>query len=130
MTQFDPAAAEDWPLLLDPLPTATDEPEPPGLIVTDEPPPGLTVVEPLSPFDPVVIVVELPSSLRVTTRHRCPLTMTVPSGPDAAEILSATAGIAAASNPMAITAIALFCLRITKSSELGQCRAAAIGCFL
>src|SRR4051794_34474431 len=94
MTQSEPAALDDCvPLLVDPLPTVTDEPLPPGEIV----------VLPLSPFGPVVIEVELLvvfgafGSWRVTTRHGLPFTMTVPSDPDETATLSATAGAAAIS---------------------------------
>src|SRR5207253_2233348 len=98
MTQSELAALEECePLPLEPLPTVTDE-----LL----PPPGETVVEPLTPPCPLVIVVEFeelvlaPSRLVVTTRHGLPLTMTVPSDPEVTATLSARTGAAAARNPM------------------------------
>jgi hypothetical protein len=76
------------PLLLEPLPTVTDEPEPPGE----------TVVLPLTLPPPAVIEVELllePSPpRRVTTRHGLPFTTTVPSELDETETLPARAGTA------------------------------------
>jgi hypothetical protein len=94
------------PLLVDPLPTVTDELFPL--------PPGEMVVLPLSPFGPVVMEVELLVELVfggfrsgvVTTRHGLPLTMTVPFGPEVTATLSATAGTAAIS-PATRTEMAL-----------------------
>src|SRR5438132_11689033 len=102
MTQSELAALEECvpllpELLVEPLPTVTDE-----LL----PPPGDTVVEPLNPRGPVVIEVEFelapefePPSCCVTTRQGFPLTMVVPSGPEVTETLSARAGAARAINP-------------------------------
>jgi hypothetical protein len=83
------------PLLLDPLPTDTDEPAPE--------PPGEIVVLPLTLPLPAVTVLELlvaPSPRwRVTTRHGLPLTTVVPSELDDMETLPASAGAAAARKP-------------------------------
>jgi len=94
MTQSEPAALDECvPPLLAPLPTVTDDPEPPGEIV----------VLPLTLPPPAVIEVELlvePSPpLRVTTRQGLPLTTVVPSELDDTETLSASAGTAAARKP-------------------------------
>jgi hypothetical protein len=90
ITQSEPAALDDVPPL-DPLPTTTEEPEPPGD----------TVVLPLTPFGPVVIVVELePAPLSVTTRQGLPLTTVVPFGPEVTATLSAKAGIAITKKPI------------------------------
>ena len=101
MMQSDPAAAEEPPLL-ELLPTATDELLLPGDIVTDEPPPGDTVVLPLRPPAPEVIVVLFDPSFVVTTRHGLPLTMTVPCEFVPTATLSARAGIATAAKASAI----------------------------
>ena len=96
------------PALLEPLPATADDPVPPEPTVTDDElpaPPGDTVVLPLSPPWPVVIVVELlPQSLplQVTTRHGCEL-VTVPLGPLVTVTLSASAG-ADHKSPVARTA--------------------------
>ena len=95
------------------LPTATDELLPPGDIVTDEPPPGVTVVLPLSPPEPVVTVVLFDPSLVVTTRHGLPLTMTVPPDPEATATLSARAGAARPARASTIGKIPLR-MRITE----------------
>jgi hypothetical protein len=94
MTQSEPAALDVCvPPLPAPLPTVTDEPEPPGEIVVlplTLPPPAVTEVElPMEPSPP----------LRVTTRQGLPLTIVVPSELDDTETLSARAGTAAARKP-------------------------------
>lgn len=88
-TQSEPADAEAFGPELDPLPTVTELPWPPGD----------TVVLPVIPFEPwVVTVVELLSP--VTTRQGLPLLVTtlwplaVPTA-----TLSAKAGVPAKSNP-------------------------------
>jgi hypothetical protein len=86
---------------------------PPGEIVTDEPPPGVTVVVPLSPPEPVVTVVLFDPSLVVTTRHGLPLTMTVPPDPEATATLSARAGAAKPAKASTIGKIPLR-MRITE----------------
>lgn len=99
------------PLLLDPLPTVTDEPVPP---------PGDIVVEPLTEPPPAVIEVEFevvrPPSCVVTTRHGLPLTMVVPFGPDVTATLSANTGAALAKNPTS-TGTAAFLSRMKPSTN-------------
>ncbi len=93
MTQSDPAALEAWlPPAVEPLPTVTELPFPPGD----------TVVVPLTAPPPAVIEVEFeeepePSSCRVTTRHGLLLVTLVPLGPEVTAVLAATAGPAARS---------------------------------
>lgn len=85
-TQSAPAELEEPPPL-DPLPTTTDEPDPPGD----------TVVLPLTRPEPAVIVVELVASeppFPVITRQGFPLTIVVPFGPEVTETRSASAGVA------------------------------------
>lgn len=95
MTQSDPTALEERPSpLLDPLPTVTEVPLPPGD----------TVVEPLTPPEPAVIEVEfeeLPESppCCVTTRQGLLLVTLVPFGPEVTAVLAASAGAATARNP-------------------------------
>jgi hypothetical protein len=115
MTQSDPAAAEEPPLL-ELLPTATDELLLPGDIVTDEPPPGDTVVVPLRPPAPEVIVVLFEPSFVVTTRHGLPLTITVPFELVPTATLSASAGPANAARASAIKEIRVR-MRIGRSSS-------------
>jgi len=78
------------------LPTATDEPEPPGD----------TVVVPETPPDPVVIEVEVElPCLPVTTRQGLPLTIVVPFGPEVTTTLSAKAGAVVAKHPISMIAV-------------------------
>ena len=120
MTQSDPEALDDSPApLLDPLPTVTDAPLPPGD----------TVVEPLTPPDPAVIEVELveepsPSPCRVTTRHGLLLVTLVPFGPAVTEVLAARAGAAAIKHPTrsgrAVWRSRIECLRKSHGPRLAQ----------
>src|SRR5579862_6086643 len=88
------------------------------------------VVEPLTPPGPAVIVVEFvepvfgPPCLVVTTRHGLPLVTTVPSGPEVTATLSASAGAAAARNPIVKTRMAVLWTRIIKSSADCECHGA------
>jgi len=62
---------------------------------------ALTLVLPLTPFGPVVIVVEFePPALPVTTRHGLPLTTAVPFGPAVTATLSASAGAVTVRKPI------------------------------
>lgn len=76
---------------LDPLPTTTELPDPPGD----------TVVLPLTWPEPAVIVVfvRLEPAFPVTTRQGFPLTTVVPFGPEVTAMLSASAGAAMAIEP-------------------------------
>ena len=95
ITQSDPAALVEAPFP-DALPTATDEPEPPGeMVVLPETPPG-----------PVVIEVEAePPCFPVTARQGLPLTIVVPFGPEVTAILSAKAGVIVAKHPISMMAV-------------------------
>jgi|tagenome__1003787_1003787.scaffolds.fasta_scaffold20538025_2 hypothetical protein len=95
ITQSDPAALVEVPFP-EALPTATDEPDPPGD----------TVVVPETPPAPVVIDVEVePPCLPVTTRQGLPFTIVVPFGPEVTATLSASAGAVVAKHPISITAV-------------------------
>jgi hypothetical protein len=114
MTQSEPAAAEELPLL-ELLPTATDELLLPGdIVVTEEPPSGDTVVLPLRPPAPLVMVVLFEPSLVVTTRHGLPLTITVPLELVPTATLSANAGAAKPARASTIGKIPLR-MRITQT---------------
>jgi hypothetical protein len=118
MTQSDPAAAEEPPLL-ELLPTATEELLLPGDIVTDEPPPGDTVVLPLRPPAPEVIVVLFEPSFVVTTRQGLPLTMTMPFELVPTATLSASAGAVMAAKASTSGQIWLR-MRITQILSTGE----------
>ena len=106
MTQSELAALEECvPPLLEPLPTVTEEPEPPGDTVV------LPLTLPLPAVIEVEFVVEPLPSLRVTTRHGLPLTIVVPSELDDTATLSERAGAAAARKPSR-TGIAARAVRI------------------
>jgi hypothetical protein len=95
ITQSDPAALVEVPFP-DALPTATDEPEPPGE----------TVVVPETPPAPVVIEVEVePPCFPVTTRQGLPWTIVVPFGPEVTATLSAEAGAVIAKHPISMMAV-------------------------